>query len=282
MTDIANVSPDAAVGSAAPTGWKTTMSRFVPFNPLGLITGLVLIGLWQLLVETKILHYKELPAPSAIAGSLGQLVSHTDWGASLAHTVVVTIVGWALAGAVGVALGLAVGLSYRTWQWSMASIDVLRALPIIAFVPVAVLIFGLTSKMEVVLVVYAAFWPVVINTIAGVRSVSPQLRDVARTFHLSRLATVRKIVLPASAPQVIVGLRLALALSLVLAVVAEMVGNPAGLGYRLVYEQNALRPDLMFGYVFTIGIVGILLNALFVGGVRLAFPGLARNQRSAS
>lgn len=270
-------------GGSAPIATRPRRSRtrsLVPFNPLGLLTGLVLVGLWQLVVDTRVLHYEYLPAPSAIIGSTGQLVSDTHFGSNLAHTVIVTLIGWAIASVGGVALGAAVGLSRVVWRWTMASIDILRALPIIAFVPVAVLIFGLSSTMELSLVIYAAFWPVVINTIAGVRAVSPVLRDVASTLKLTRLQALRKVVMPSAAGSILVGMRLALALALVLAVVAEMVGNPTGLGYQLVFEQNALKPDLMFGYVVVVGLIGLALNAVLIGATRLLLPGLARNPRN--
>ena len=105
-----------------------------------------------------------------------------------------------------------------------------------------------------------------INTIDGARGVRPELLQVARMLRLSRLETIRKIVLPAALPLAIVGLRLALSFALVLAIVAEVAGNPSGLGNAIVSAQQALRPDEMFVYVLAIGMLGVALNA----GVRAA------------
>lgn len=91
----------------------------------------------------------------------------------------------------------------------------------------------------------------------------PELLDVARMLRLSRFTAVRKVLLPAAAPSIVVGLRLALALSLVLAVVAEMIGNPAGLGHALVLAQLVLQPEQMFAYVVVIGLLGVGLDATF-------------------
>lgn len=115
------------------------------------------------------------------------------------------------------------------------------------------------------LVVYASAWPVLVNTLEGVRSVRSELQDVVRTLRLSRTAALRKVVVPAAAQSIFVGLQLGLSLALVLAVVAELVGNPAGLGNGLIRAQLALRPEEMFVYFFTIGLLGIGLNA----GLRL-------------
>lgn len=148
--------------------------------------------------------------------------------------------------------------------------------------PIAVVIFGLSSTTEFVLVMYVAFWPVVISTARGIRSVDPLLRDVGHTLRLSKLAVIRKVVLPAAAPLCVVGLRISLTLSLVLAVVAEIVANPAGIGYQIAFEQQALRPELMFDCIFVVGLLGIVLNAALVLGVRLAAPGVAQTLEDGS
>jgi ABC-type nitrate/sulfonate/bicarbonate transport system permease component len=157
----------------------------------------------------------------------------------------------------------------------MASIEVMRAIPPISLVPVALLVFGFSRKMELVLIVYVGAWTVLVNAIDGVRSVRAELLDVGRMLHLSRLATIRKLVLPAAMASIVVGLRLALSLALVLAVVAEMLGNPAGLGNALVRAQQALQPEQMFAYVITIGLLGIALNAALRYASIRAFPALA-------
>jgi ABC-type nitrate/sulfonate/bicarbonate transport system permease component len=139
-------------------------------------------------------------------------------------------------------------------------------------VPLALLVFGFSLHMEVSLIIYVGAWTVLVNTMDGVSGVRPELLDVARMLGMSRLTTIRKIILPAAVPSIFVGLRLALSLSLVLAVVAEMIGNPAGLGNALVRAQQALQPEQMFAYVLTIGVVGIALNAALRYLVIGAFP----------
>jgi ABC-type nitrate/sulfonate/bicarbonate transport system permease component len=106
----------------------------------------------------------------------------------------------------------------------------------------------------------------------GVAGVHARLYDVSRTFRLSRKDTILSVVLPAAMPSIVVGARISLGLALVLAVVAEMVGNPEGLGYGIVREQQALRPDLMFAYIFTVGVIGIALNAGMVRLAEVLFP----------
>jgi ABC-type nitrate/sulfonate/bicarbonate transport system permease component len=117
--------------------------------------------------------------------------------------------------------------------------------------------------MELLIIVFVAAWPVLVNTIDGVRGVRAELLDVARTLRLSRVTRIKKVLVPSAMPSIVVGLRLAMSLSLVLAVVGEMIGNPAGLGNALVRAQQALQPAQMFAYVLTIGLLGVALNAAF-------------------
>lgn len=242
-------------------------------NPLGLVVLVGLFGVWELAVATSIVRAEYVPAPSAALGSLVDLFRSGALVENTRHTVVVTLVGWAIAAVLGVALGAALGLLPRVHTGTMASFEALRAVPMVAFVPLAVLVLGFTTTMEVVVAAYAAVWPVLLHTISGLRSPSARLLEVGQVLRLGRLDVVRKIRLPAAVPFVLVGLRLAMAMSLILALVAEMIGNPAGMGAAMVRAGQSLRPDEVFGYIIAVGLLGIALNAVLVALGRLAFRG---------
>jgi ABC-type nitrate/sulfonate/bicarbonate transport system permease component len=144
----------------------------------------------------------------------------------------------------------------------MASVEILRPIPGIAFLPVALLLFGFSTRMELFVIILPVLWPILIGTMSGIMAVSNRLQDVGRTLRLTRYEILRKILLPAAAPTIFVAARISLTLALVLAVIAEMVGNPQGLGYAIVSAQQALRPDEMFAYIFIVGIFGVAINVL--------------------
>ena len=246
--------------------------KFWPGNLLGVLTMVGLLALWQALVASGTLDYEYLPAPTAVAGAIARVTLSGELPRELTHTLLVVLLGWFAAATLGIALGLLLGLSDGAWRWSMASHEAIRALPPICLVPVALLAFGFSVRMELTIIVYASAWPVMVNTIDGVRNVRPELLNVARMLRLSRAETIRKIILPAARPLIIVGLRLALSFSLVLAVVAEVAGNPSGLGNAIVSAQQALRPDEMFAYVLAIGALGVALNATFNAIARRTIP----------
>lgn len=242
-------------------------------NLEGVTVLVVAACLWELLVRAQIAEIQFLPAPSEIADAARLAATEDELIGRVAHTLGVTLLGWGLASILGFGLGLALGLSNVVYRFSMTSFEVTRAIPPITFAPAALLIFGFSLRMELVLVIFGGVWPVLVNTIGGVHSIPSELRDVGRMLRLNRWATIRKIVLPAAAPAVVVGLRLALSLCLVLAIVAEIVGNPEGVGNGLIRARQALQPALMFVYVIVAGLLGVSLNALLRTAVRLVLPG---------
>jgi sulfonate transport system permease protein len=248
----------------------------------GLATIAAILLLWELALRGGLAQYQNLPAPSVIAGGLYEIAGNGQLLADTLHTLRSVLVGWAAAVVIGVTLGLWLGASPTLRSYSLASIEVLRPMPGIAFAPVALLLFGFSLEMELMVIFLPALWPVLINSMGAVMSVHPRLYEVARTFRLGRAEMLRKIMLPAALPGVLVGARLSMTLALVLAVVAEMVGNPAGLGYAVVREQQAMRPDLVFAYVIAIGVIGLILNAVLTGAVHVAFPAASGRLREAA
>lgn len=251
-------------------------------NLPGLLTVAVLAAGWEVAVGARMVQYQYLPAPTAILASGYDLLASGTLVGHLLHTVTVTLVGWAAASVLGVGLGVLLGLSDTAYRYSITSFEVTRAVPPLAFVPAAVLIFGFSLHMELVIVVYAGVWPLLINTIGGVRAVPNELLDVARMLRMSAPTRIRKVILPHALPAIVVGLRLSLSLCLVLAIVAEMVGNPAGLGRALVLAQRALQPERMFVYVLTTGVVGIALNATLRSLATRALPASAVDRHDVS
>lgn len=246
------------------------------FNIPGLVTILVCLGMWEALVRGGAVQYAYLPAPSAILLGLSALAISPQFWSDVAHTLQAVLIGWVMAGVIGIALGLLLGISPVLRRYSLASIEVLRPMPGIAFVPVALLLFGFSLKTELVVIVLPALWPVLINTMGGVAGVHRRLFEVGATFRLPRAKVVTKILIPAALPSILVGLRLSLTLALVLAIVAEMVGDPTGLGYAVVRDQQALQPALMFADVLVIGILGIVLNQLLLQIIGRMFPAAAK------
>ena len=242
-------------------------------NVLGLATLVAIVAVWQVADAVGLLTFEYIPNPVEVLDATGEIIGTGALQENLVHTLTASLAGWLIGLAVAIPLGTLIGLSPFVWRWSMASLDALRALPIVGFVPVAVLLFGFTMKMEIVVATYAAIWPVLINTIAGMRAVRRRSLEVAKMMQFGWLRTLWTIRLPVATPFIIVGMRLGLSISLVLTLVAEIVGNPAGLGFALLQAGQSLQPATMFAYIIAIGVAGIVLNAVLMTAARLGLRG---------
>lgn len=224
---------------------------------LGLIT---LLFLWELVARVFFANAATLPPPTRIALALAQIVKERSFYDEFTYTLVATILGWSLAVPVGIAIGVLLGLSSTALDYSLATVEFLRPLPGIAFVPLALLLFGFSLQAELLVIVIPTFWPVLVNTLSGVKATPVRLKDVCRSMRVSIARSIFAVYLPSAAPSILVGCRLSLSLSLVMAIAVEIIGIPSGLGYALMREQQALNPEGMFAYIIVIGSLGIFLN----------------------
>lgn len=179
--------------------------------------------------------------------------------------------GLALGGTLGLAGGIVLGSNAIADRLMEFSVEALRPIPSVALIPVAMLTFGFGFRMEIAIVAFAAFWPVLILTRNAVAGVDPALLDVARALRLTPLARTRKIVLPAALPRVFVAFRLAAGIALTVAVTVEVSTNPLGLGYGMILAEQSLHPDLMLAYLVWIGCLGWVLNFAIVHAQRRLF-----------
>ncbi len=239
----------------------------------GIVVPFAAIACWQALAAAGWLDYEYLPSPGEVLTELAELVRSGELAGDLAHTLGVALLAAGLSMALGGALGLAIGLVPAVRRYSMATIDFLRTIPAVALVPVVVLALGPIPTAEVVLATYAAMWPIVLHTAGGVAAVHPRQYEVARMLRFGRMATVRKIVIPAAVPAWLVGARMAVVIATLVAIVAEMIMYQRGLGGGLVESMNALAPGRMWAYAVVCGIVGAALNVGLRTAVRLALPG---------
>ena len=170
--------------------------------------------------------------------------------------------GLAIGFVLGGLLGTWLGLSERAGRWGFLTVEVLRPIPSVALIPLAMLVFGFGVRMESSVVAFAVFWPMLVLAQSAARQVDVRLLEVAAALRLSVAARLFKIVLPAMVPRLFVALRLGVAIALVVAVTVEIAANPHGLGYAIMMAQQSLDPALMLAWLFWIAVVGYAVNAL--------------------
>ncbi|MEK8029481.1 ABC transporter permease [Ideonella sp. DXS29W] len=212
-----------------------------------------------------------LAPPTAAAVAFGRLVADGSLWEATSFTLRAALTGLALGSVLGVAAGVLLGSSRRAAAWSLLSVELLRPMPSVALIPLALLVFGFGLTMESSVVAFATFWPMLVMTQAAVRQIEPRWLEVAAALGLSRWHRLQKIVLPSVLARWFVALRLGLAIALVVAVTVEIAANPSGMGYALILAQQSLDPAQMLAWLAWIGALGYALNALAgVAEVRLA------------
>ena len=222
---------------------------------------LLLLAALEAYTRTTAAGSDALAPPSAAARAWWRALQDGSlWQATL-FTLGTAAAGLALGAGLGLLLGTALGLSRRLATVSLLTVEVLRPIPSVALIPLAMLVFGFGLRMELAVVAFATLWPVLVLTQAAVRQVEPQLLEVSAALELSAWQRARWVVLPATVPRLFVALRLAVAIALVVAVTVEIAANPHGMGYAMMIAQQSLDPALMLAWLGWIGVVGWALNA---------------------
>jgi len=201
---------------------------------------------------------------SAVAVALVGAIADGSLLADTGNTLVGAVGGLAIGAAIGFVLGLWLGAAPTADKLMELTVEVLRPIPSVAVIPVALVALGFGFSLEIAIVAFACVWPLLVLTRSAVRAVEPRLIEVARALRLSTSQRIFKIVAPAALPRVFVAFRLAAGVSLVVSVTVEIAVNPRGLGNGVMTAGQALRPDLMLAYLVWIGLVGYALNASLV------------------
>jgi NitT/TauT family transport system permease protein len=214
--------------------------------------------------------------PSEVARAFVEALVDGSLVTATRDTLIAAFGGLALGGAIGLALGIALGLSRPLDRLMELPVEILRPIPSVAMIPVALVALGFGYRLEIAIVGFACVWPMLIFSRAAVAGVEPRLLEVARALRLAPLATVFKIVMPAALPRIFVAFRLAAGVALVVAVTVEIVVNPQGLGAALMTSGQALRPDLTLAFLVWVGVVGFALNRALTAAEARMFKRRAR------
>jgi len=172
--------------------------------------------------------------------------------------------GWAIGGAIGIVAGLLLGRSRTALDYVGPLISFGRALPAPALLPLFLVLFKIGTPVQLATIVFGVVWPVLLNTIHGAQFVDPVQVETARAFGIPRIRRIFGVILPAALPKIFSGLRISLALSLVLMVISELVGATNGIGYQFQVASHSFDLPATWAWIVLLGIIGNLLNWLFL------------------
>lgn len=226
----------------------------------GSVAIVVFCALWEILPRAGWVDATFLPPFSTVLEALFEMVRSGELAEHLFASASRALAGFAIAVAIGVPLGLVIGW-YRTLAEMLNPLlELFRNTAPLALLPVFVLVLGMGETSKISMVVYSCVWPVVLNTVSGVRNVDPLLIRSALSMGLTPLQLFRKVVLPASVPSVFTGIRVAGAYSILVLIAAEMVGAKAGLGYLVNYSQFTFEIPKMYAGIVTLALLGLVFN----------------------
>jgi NitT/TauT family transport system permease protein len=212
-----------------------------------------------------------LASPSQILVAAWQILLDGTLLTRAAQTLLSALSGLAIGGGLGLALAVLLGLIPPLARLLRYPIEALRPIPSIATLPIVLMIYGFGYRMEIAVIAFGCFWPVLIIGQSAIAGIEPRLIEVSRVLGLGFFGRATKIALPAAMPRLFLAFRQAAAVSLIVAVTAEIAMNPQGLGYELMAAQSSLRPQLMFAILLYVGLIGWSLNALLLAVQRRLF-----------
>jgi len=222
----------------------------------------VLLVLWGLLSAGSDTYY--FPPLTDILETFNDTWLFERVGSDVVPSLTRLALGYFIACALAIALGLALGLSKPLRRATDPIVQFLRAIPPPALLPFGILVLGVGTSMKVFIIAFVCLWPVLLNTIDGVAGVEPTLRETARVYGIGRRDRLLRIILPAAAPQIFAGMRTALSLALILMVISEMVASSNGIGYFVLQAQRSFAIAEMWSGILLLGLLGYILNAVFI------------------
>jgi ABC-type nitrate/sulfonate/bicarbonate transport system permease component len=219
----------------------------------------VALAAWQILTVTKVLDPVAVPSVSETFAALGPSLGTGHLWQGVTETLEGTAIGFAVGAVAGVLAGTVIGLTDVVYRSCFLVIEFLKTIPVIAVLPLAVLLFGTSLQMKVLLVTFGVFFPILMQTIYGVRTIDPVVRDTGRVFGLGTWARFRSITIPSAAPYIATGLRLAAAAALLLDVLSEIVAGGSGVGLQIMQGQEGGDISYSYAMILLVGTIGVVL-----------------------
>lgn len=239
----------------------TTKSRRL-YTLIRALSPVAVLVLWQVGSALGIIPQEHLPAPSLIAEAGWEVLSNGQLLDAIAASAQRVAIGLAIGVLVGVGLGLLVGLSRYADSIVDPNMQAIRALPLFGLIPLFILWFGIGEMPKVLLVALGALFPLYLNTSAAIRQIDPRLVETARVLGFSRATTVRDLIIPGAMPQILVGLRQALAIAWLSLIVAEQIAATSGLGHLINNARDFLRTDIIFFGLIVYAALGLITDAI--------------------
>jgi len=255
-TELGENDADGPFAAASPGRVRAPLAAAV----VPLLSIAAALGLWELISRTNTISQHDLPAMSTSFKALWELMKTGGFSGSLLYTARGWALGLGIATVLAVPIGIALGSSDLAWRAFRIPIEFLRPIPSAALIPLLFLTLGTNLKSEIFLASFGAFWPLLVQTIYGVRDVDPIALDTGRSFRVRRLEQLYRITLPSSVPYIATGIRISSTIALILAFTAELFMGTPGVGSKLNYVQSFGLTNQVYAYAIAVGFLGVAIH----------------------
>ncbi|KAA0545329.1 ABC transporter permease [Bacillus sp. BGMRC 2118] len=229
---------------------------------IGSILPVALLVLWELLSRLGVIPPNQLPAPTVILQKIASMIQDGSLWGHVGITFYRVVIGFLLGTVIALILGSLVGFFRWIEQFIDPLLQAFRSIPSLAWVPLFILWFSIGETSKILLIAVGVFFPVYLNIVSGVKGVDRKLIEVGKIYGFSTYQLIRTIIIPASMPSFLVGLRSGLGLGWMFVVAAELMGASTGLGYLLVFGQNMSSPDIIIASIFLFALLGKVTDFL--------------------
>lgn len=254
--------PRPAPGRGVRSVTQAILERPVLLAAVSWVLPLCLLILWESAARAGLLRPEILPAPSRVGETAWELATQgslpRDLGVSLARAAT----GWSIGASIGFLLGLAVGFSRLVGATVDRTVQMVRAVPFLAMLPLVIVWFGVGETQKIFMVSLGVSFPIYINTTLGIRQIDPKLLELGRVQKLGNWETIRRIVIPGALPSILMGVRYSLATAWLALVIAETIGASAGIGFLAVDAREFLRTDVIILTIVIYAAIGVSADAI--------------------
>ncbi|MGO4325825.1 ABC transporter permease subunit [Cupriavidus sp. 2TAF22] len=232
------------------------------FLAISWATPVLVLVVWEFLSRAGYIEPQVLPAPSSVARTAWEMIRDGSLFVHLAYSLARAATGFAIGGAIGFGLGILVGFSRLAEAVLDRSVQMVRAIPFLALLPLVIVWFGVEESGKIFLVSLAVLFPIYINTVLGIRQVDPKLLEVGKVTGLSLGEQISKIVLPGAMPSILTGVRYALAVSWLALVIAETIATTKGIGFLAMDAREFLQTNVIVLTLLIYAAIGVLADSL--------------------
>jgi sulfonate transport system permease protein len=237
------------------------VSRARLYQWLSWVVPAAVLVLWELAARMGLIEPQVLPAPSRVVDTAINLARNGDLFVHLGVSLLRAAVGFVIGGTIALALGILVGFSPLAQALFDRTIQMIRAVPFLAMLPLVIVWFGVGEVAKIFLVALAVLFPIYINTVLGIRQIDPKLMELAKVIGLNWRAVVRRIILPGAMPSILTGVRYALAHAWLALVIAETLATTKGIGFLAMDAREFLNTNVILLTIVIYAVIGVLADA---------------------